>query len=406
MVSVNRSSREFALHPLDADIAYSALPMEGSFARRVLERRVAAWYQSTRCLPPWRSVMDVENHRLAFQHHLRAGDYDECARVLDQIGDFLTGRGSVREVIGMHMAIGDHLQDSDALLAHLIGYGLAQRIGGLAEEAIPPLEQAVALAERTGDQRQLARALLFLGGALRSLRRSGQAIEMLARAVEIANEIKDSDFQARALLDLSLSHTYLGQAHAALEVANQLQQLASRTGDPMTLGQAGDARSVAYIVAERWDDAFSAAGQAIDAYTPAGIPESLCYPNNVRGIARLGQGRIDEALVLLARARAAGSAGESPRAEGLALYNLAWAHWMAHRYDATADAAQQAVEVFGRAGSADVTASEELARAAAAMLEGDKQAARAALTQAAEASRGNADLAPAGWLLAEAARMG
>lgn len=42
MVSVDHSSRKFALHPLDADIAYAALPMEGSFARRVLERRVAA----------------------------------------------------------------------------------------------------------------------------------------------------------------------------------------------------------------------------------------------------------------------------------------------------------------------------------------------------------------------------
>jgi tetratricopeptide (TPR) repeat protein len=405
MVSVNRSAREFALHPLDADIAYAALPMEGPGSRRVLERRVAAWYESRRCPPPWRSVTDVVNHRLEFDHRLRAEDYDECAFVLDQIGEFLTTRGSVREVVDMHQAIGDHLHDDVGLLAYLVGYGRARHIGGPFKEAIQPLQQAVTLAERTGDKRQLARALLSLGDVFRALRRLHEAVETLRRAADVASELGNSYYEGLALLTLSLSHTYLGQVPEALKVAAQLERLARDSADPEILGHAGDARSVAYIVAERWDDAFSAAGHAIDAYTSAGIRDALGYPGNVQGIARLGQGRIEEAVALLTRARTNGATGESPRAEGLCLYNLAWAHWMAPRFDAAENAALDAFEAFSRAGSPDVAASEELARAATAMVKGDKQTAGEALTRAAEASRGNPDLSPAGWLLAEADRL-
>lgn len=276
---------------------------------------------------------------------------------------------------------------------------------GLLEEAIQPLEKAVTLAEQTGDMRQLMRALLFLADVLRSLRRPEQAVEMLARAAETAKEIGDSSYQEQALLTLSLTHTYLGQVPAALEVADQLQRLASDTGDPLPLGGACDARSVAYVMAKRWDDAFTAAGQAIDIYTSAGIHHVSGYPGNVQGIARLGQGRIEEAVALLTRASAYGSAGEFPRAEGLCLYNLAWANWMARRYDAANEAAQQAVEVFRRIGGPDVAASEEFVRATAAMLEGDEHTAGMALTRTAVASRGNSDLAPAEWLLAEADKL-
>src|SRR6185437_15152551 len=141
-----------------------------------------------------------------------------------------------------------HLHDDDALLAHLVGYGHARLIGGPVEEAIQPLEQAIALAERTGDKRHLARALGELGDAFRALRRSDRAVEALVRAADIANEIGDGDYQAMALLALSLSHTYLAQVPMALEVANQLERLARERADPFILGQAGDARSAAYIV--------------------------------------------------------------------------------------------------------------------------------------------------------------
>ncbi len=405
MVSVDRRSREFLLHPLDADIAYRALPTEGPFSRRVLERRVAAWFERNRSLPPWRSVSDVANHRLEYQHRLRAGDYDDCAVILDEIGGFLIWRGSTREVTDMHLAIRDHLRDKVAILAHLIGYGQARHIGGPTEAAIQPLQDAITLAERIGDKRQLERALLSLGSVFRGLRRLPEAVEVLSRAVAVAVQTGNVLQQSGALLSLSLSLTYLGDVAAALNLADQLSGLADKSGQPLILGRAGDARSAAQIVAGRWEEAITAAEQAVRAYEAADAPEHRGYARNTQAIGLLGQGRIAEAVELLNRARVDGSGAGSPRAEGLCLYNLAWAYWTAREYDAAADAARAAVEVLRRSGGLDLEAGENLAAAAAAMVDGDKAAAGAALGGAVIAAQGNSDLAPAQWLQTEAARL-
>jgi len=405
MVSVDRRSREFGLHPLDADIAYAAMPEEGLIGRRNLERRVAAWYERNRVPPPWRSVADVTNHRRMYEHLLRAGDYDACAFVLDEISEFLIWHGSSHEVISMHHAIQDHLQDQAALLAHLVGYGHALDRGGSLEEAIQPLQQAVALAERTGDKRQLERALLALGDALKDVHQLREAVEVLGQAARIAREIGNSLHQAHALLELSLSLTYLGEIPAALEVADQLELLAGEDGKPLILAQAGNARSAAYIAARRWADAISAAERAVHDYEASDMPGLVGYVRNTHGIALLGQGRVDEAKLLLNRAWIDGVDVQYPRIEGLSLYNLAWAHWMTGQHNDALDAARKAVEALRRSGGTDLEASEKLARAAAGMVEGDERAARLALAGAAKASEGNADLVPPEWLLAEAARL-
>ena len=405
MVAVDRRSREFGLHPLDADIAYSALPADGPLSRRVLERRVAAWFELNRAPAPWESVTDVAGHRLAYEHRLRAEDYDHCAYIWDEIGEFLIWQGSIREVLGMHLAIADHLQDRAARLAHLVGYGQAKHVGGPLEEAIEPLQRAIVLAEEIGDQRQLQRSLFSLGDAFRDLRRLREAVEVLERAAAISGAIGDVLHQSHALMCQSLALTYLGEVPAALELAARLQQLADQTGEPLVRARASDATSAAYIVSERWAEAIAAADRSVQAYEESGIPEALGYARNVQGIGLLGMGRRDEAIELLDRARADGTRVETPRAEGLCLYNLAWAYWTSGDLPAARDAALRSVEAFRRSGGADLDASENLAAAAAAVLDGDNRSASAALVNAVRAAQGNTDLAPARWLLAEAARL-
>lgn len=405
MVSVDRRSKEFGLHPLDADIAYAALPEQGPRGRRELERQVAAWYRNSRFPPPWRSLGDVANHRREYDHLLRAGDYNECALVLDEISEFLIWQGSSRELIGMYLSITDHLDDDAARLAQLVGYGQALDHHGPLEAAIQPLRQAAALAERVGDKRQLERALLTLGDAFRDLRRLPEAVEVLASAADIARESGNKLHQARALLQLSLSLAYLGEIPAALEIADRLEDLADDDNRPVILGQAGNARGVAYVAAGRWADAIEAAEQAAAGFKASDMPFLLGYARITHGIALLGQGRIDEARDLLDRASIEGADFQSPRIQGLSLYNLAWAHWMTGRHDDALRAARHATEALHHSGGADLAASEQLAGAAAAMLAGDTEAARLALGGAADASHGNADLVPSQWLLAEATRL-
>ena len=405
MVSVDRRSKEFGLHPLDADIAYAAMPEEGPIGRRSIERRVAAWYRMNRFPPPWHSVAEVVNYRREYEHLLRAGEYDECAFVLDEISEFLIWYGSSHEVISMYRVIQDHLNDKVALLAHLVGYGHALDRCGPLEEAIQPLQKAVRLAEQLGDKRHLERALLSLGDVLRSLQQLREAVEVLRRAADIARETGNNLHEAYALLQLSLSLAYLREVPAALETADQLEHLANAENGSLISAQANDARSAAYVAARRWEDAISAAVRAVQDYQASSMHEMLGYVHNAHGIALLGQGRVDEARSLLDRARTNGADVQSPRIQGLSLYNLAWAHWMAGRHSDASHAAHRAMEALRRSGGPDLEASRQLADAAAAMLAGDMEAAWLALDGAANASHRNADLVPSEWLVAVATRL-
>jgi tetratricopeptide (TPR) repeat protein len=405
MVALDRPTREFALHPLDADIAYSALPAAGPFSRRVLERRVAAWYEHVSAQPPWRSLADVAAQRTAFEHRLRAGDYDACAFILDDVGEFLALSGSSREVAGMHFALEGHLTDDAAILADMVSFGLARHISGPYQEAIEPLTRAAALAEELRDLPHLSRALLSLGDTLRAMRRMPEAVDVLLRAADVSSQLGETEHQGHVLLCLSLTYTYLGREAEAMATAERIVRLADETGEPTIRGRAGDALSLAHAVAGRWEQAYRAGGEAIAAYEEAGNVEALGYARNVRGISLTAVGKLAEAVAEFERAGADAVRAETPRAEGLCLYNLAWAHWTRRDYRAAATAARDAVDAFRRAGGADIDASEHLAAAATAMTSGQPAAARAALAAAAGAAHGNSDLVPGDWLLSAAAAL-
>jgi tetratricopeptide (TPR) repeat protein len=405
MVSVDRHSRRFGLHPLDAQIAYAALPNQGSMCRQDLERSVAAWYAENCSPPPWRAVVDVANHRRVFEHLLRAEEYDKCAFILDEIGEFLIWRGSSREVLSMHLEIRSHLHDEAALLAHLVGYGFARDRSGPMEEAIEPLQQAIALAERIADPHKLERALFCLGEVYRDLRRLDEAVEVLTKAASLAGEIGDRVQQGHSLLQLSLAFTYLGNVSAALEVADELEQLADADCEAQILAQVNNARSAAYVVAERWTEAAITAKQAVRGYEIYAIPEIVGYARNTQGIALLAVQHIDEAISVLNLALADGANVQSPRNEGLCFYNLAWAHWKAGRFGTARHNAQAAVEAFRRSGGPDLAAGEGLVSAITAMIEEDRDSAISALNKAARASQDNSDLVPAKWLEEEADRL-
>jgi tetratricopeptide (TPR) repeat protein len=405
MVSVDRRSKEFGLHQLDAEIAYAAMPQDGPIGRRNIERRVAAWYRVNRFPPPWNSLAEVANYRREYDHLLRADEYDECSFVLDDISEFLIWYGSSHEVISMYRAIQDHLNDKVALLAHLVGYGHALDRCGPLEEAIQPLQKAIRLAEQVGDKRQLVRTLLSLGDVLRCLQHLREAVEVLRRAAGIARETDDNLHEAYALFQLSLALAYLREIPDALETADQVEHLASEENRALISALANDSRSAAYAAARRWSDAIGACVQATQGYQASNMHEMLGYVHNIHGIALLGQGRIDEAGSLLEQARMDGADIQSPRIQGLSLYNLAWAHWMKGQHNDAWHAARRAMEALRHSGGADLEAGKQLVDATAARLAGDTEVARLALADAANASHTNADVVPSEWLIAEAAQL-
>ncbi|MFE5238778.1 MULTISPECIES: trypsin-like peptidase domain-containing protein [unclassified Streptomyces] len=408
MLSVDRASRTLALHPMDADLAYGAMAREGSLGRRAVERRAAGWYASI--APPredWRTLDDIRPHRRAFDHLVRAGDMNEAALLLGSISEWLVWHGSVLAAISLHMTLEGHVTDDRARLAHLIGLGHARLSGGPMADAVGLFTEAAGLAERLDDRPSWQNALFGLGDTHRQLGSLDAAVEPLARAGELAHELGDSEAEVHAFLSLSLTHSYLGEGTAALAGADRLYTHARASRDTLTEARSWNARSIALLVLRRWEDAVTAGGEAVRAYREADSLEAVAYALNAQGIALIATGRTAEALTALGGALDEASKMENPRAEGVCLYNTAWAHWTEARYAEAAEAAERSAASLQLAGAVEAAAAQALAEAAGALAltPPGPAAAADALVRAAQGTGRNVEMVRPAWLVEEAERL-
>ncbi|MET9886432.1 tetratricopeptide repeat-containing serine protease family protein [Streptomyces sp. NPDC006430] len=406
MLSVDRASRSYALHPMDTDLAYGALPEEGVLGRRSLEQRAADWYAHV--APPradWRGLDDVQAYRREFDHRVRAGDVDGAALVLGTIGEWMVWHGSVLAAISMHLKVEGRVGDERARLAHLISFGHARLSGGPLPHARELFTRAAELAERLGDRRALQNAMFGLGDAYRQLGRVEDATDPLARAGALAHENGDAEAEAHAVLSLSIAHSSLGEGEAALAGADRLAELAVASGDRLTEARSWNARFTALLSMGRWEETIAAGDEAVRAYREAGIKEATGGALNAKGLSLLALGRTEEALMSLEAALREASEMENPRTEGMFLHNTAWAHWTAGRYGRAADTAERAAASLQRAGAAEAAAAQALAEAARARAQPDLRAAADALSRAAASPGRNAETVRPSWLAAEARRL-
>ncbi|MFD7326556.1 trypsin-like peptidase domain-containing protein [Streptomyces sp. NPDC059875] len=403
LLSVDRRHRTFALHPMDADLAYGELPEDGPTGRTAVERRIADWYANT--APPraaWRTADDVRPQRRQFDHLVRAGDFDAAATVLGEMGEWLVWQGSVLGVISMHLAIDGRLSDDRARLAHLGSFGHARLTAGPMEHALELFTEAAGLAQRLGDLRALQNAQFGLGDAYRQLGRLDAAVGPLARAGELAHENGDMEGEVHAILSLSLAHSSLGDGETALAGADRLAELGRASGDLLTEARAGNARTIALLTLGRWEETLTAADLAVRAYRASGVPEGINNALNAQGIALLALERVGEAVTMLKAALDEALLTESPRSEGVCLCNLAWAYWRDGRYAQAAETAERASVSLRIAGAAEAEAAQALAEAARARAVPHPRAAADALVRAAGALGSNVEVVGPSWLVAQA----
>uniref|UniRef100_A0AAU2V3C6 Trypsin-like peptidase domain-containing protein n=1 Tax=Streptomyces sp. NBC_00003 TaxID=2903608 RepID=A0AAU2V3C6_9ACTN len=405
LVSVDRAHRTFALHPLDAEIAYGRMPQDGPHRRQAVERQIASWYgRRARPRGTWRTLEDIEPQRRRFDHLVRSEDYDDAARVLCEISEWLVWHGSVLAAVSMHLAVEGRIRDERVRLAHAVAYGHARLSAGPMEQAARLFTEAAALAERLGDRPALQNALFGLGDTHRQLGDQGATIEPLTRAAELARELGDTEREAHALLSLSLAHSYLGDGESALTGATRLTELAAAGGDLLTIARAGNARTIALLTLGRWQETADAGAETARAYRAADSQEAIAYALNARGLALLALDEPAQAASALEEARHEASLMENPRAEGVCLLNLAWAYWCDARYDRSATTADRASAALQIAGAVQAEAARALAEAARS-LPTDPHEAAEALTRAAAALDGNAEVVAPGLLLEHARRV-
>ncbi|MEV0196887.1 trypsin-like peptidase domain-containing protein [Nonomuraea sp. NPDC050691] len=403
LVGVDRTTRTFALHPMDADLIYARLPAE---RQRELDAQVASWY-AAEAVPEadWRSLNDVTFQRYEFEHRVKAGDFDAAARVLGSFDEFLIFQGSVAAAVWMHTQLEGRLTDPEAMAMHYLGLGIARIRGGPFSQAVTLLEQAFEVAAEIGDLQRQQRSLLQLGKAHRQQRQAPKAVTTLTLAIAIARENEDWVHEAHALLGLCLTHCYAGDAALARAVADELDELVGRHPDDLLRGRAADARSIVCLVSEDWQGAIDACERALLTYERSGIPEAVGYVRSIEGIAHLGLGLVDEAIQIFLLGRHEGAKVETIEVEGLCLFNLTWAYWRAGRVPEVVATATEAADLLEQWGGMDALAARALAEAAGALAEGDTAATAHHLRRTAEAARGNAELIPPAWFAAEADRL-
>ena len=408
LLAVDRRRHTVALHPLDADIAYGELSKAALLGRETVERHIASWYAGQAGpAGEWRTLDELEPLRRQFNHLVRAGDYDAAARVLAGFSPWLVWHGSVLIAVSMHLAVHGRIGDERVRLDHTIGYAHARLSAGPMEEAVELFAGAVGLAESLNDQVALQSALFGLGDAERQLGRLGAALAPLARAADLAHELGDGAGEMHSLLSLSLAHSYLREGGPALEIADRLSVPAAATGDPLARARAGNARTIALLTLGRWAETIEAATGTVRDYRAAGSREAVAYALNAQGLALLALDAPPQAVAVLEEARHEAMLMENPRAEGVCLLNLAWAHWRDGRPGQSAETADRASTALDIAGAAQAAAARALAEAARALAAqpAEPEQAVAALYRAAAALDGNAEIISGSWLTEQANRL-
>lgn len=393
LVGLDRASRRVSLHPMDADFAYQELARREGGLRQTLEQRAAGWYTATGLASSaWHTVDDVASQLLAFEHWMRAGDYDNAARVLVETADFLLWHGSVGRVEAMHESLTGHINDPTLRLRHAVCLGHVLMFKGPLREAVGVFEQALKLAETMPEAAHKMEVLELLGDAYRYSGQLDKAVETLRYAIDLVRQLHDPHREAVALLRLGLTQVYRHDAAGALAVCEEIERLAEMSDSDQDRARAVDLRGLLAFRTGRFQLAIDMAEQGIDRYSNAGAVDVIGYIHNIKGMSCLALGRFDEALRAFDAGQATGAAIESSRLEGICHYNRAWARWLAGRADAAVDAASKALEALEQHGVSDAEAAKSLSNGLRAVLAGEQGTAIRGLLEAVHAGGRNADL--------------
>lgn len=222
-VERNRKQKVYALHRLNQSYVYSQVPAEGEQGRSALHRYAAAYFQQTAMpLAEAKELADLNPQLAAISQHLLAGEYAAAAADLD---------------VPLSPA---------ARLLNLRGLGRARLALGDPRGAEFVLNQALALAQASGDTSREADVLHELGNAEASGSYK-RAHKFFQAALDIHRRLADRTGEGNDLCGLSTSYwsqaDYTEAARCAREAARVHQAAGNKIGEANALCCLGYART-------------------------------------------------------------------------------------------------------------------------------------------------------------------
>lgn len=352
--AVTYDARQFSLHPLDSQYAYSQIPEQGeSYSRPAMHWQASQFFaklqQRFESDPKWTSIEDLEPHLQEFYHLVRANQHDRAADVLAAIDPaYLQVWGYYRLVIELREQLLGRLKHPDRITFNFDLLGSAYCNTGMPEKARACFEQALAgyrsghhLAAEGSACNGLGMAYLLLGDyrqvedfyrqALVIARRTNaiyleanclnglgdleirrgdprRAIEYLSEALQLNRLIPDRRAEGINLGNLGTAHRMLCDTPNALQLHTEALAIANEVGDRMRRGihlcslgrdhtDLGEmTQSLAYL-----DEAVQIARDVVDRERECLILGDLGYTRTRRGYVSGASTAITEALALADR---------------------------------------------------------------------------------------------------------
>lgn len=212
MVSVDRQKGVVALHPIDADLAYSHLS-----DATALEARAAAYYAAHAPAAP-QDLDAMQPHLLAFDHWLRADDpFAAYAQVGEAGMAALLRWGQGQRVVTMRRQLVGNLDDPVAEAVNLYGLAVAYQAVGLFQEAIACYGRVLVLPD--AEPSVVVRCWIGIGDIYRSLEQYGAAIQHYRRALGVSRDID-------ALVGLAAIYTEINDVGASRHYIHEALELA------------------------------------------------------------------------------------------------------------------------------------------------------------------------------------
>ncbi len=235
-VSVNRTTGEYSLHPIDRKYTYSHLPDDeelGKYNRRNLELRAADFYLGIRKpQSEWQSLTDLAPQLAEFEHRVCARDYDNACQLLRLIDyDYLYMWGHFAQLVALQEKLRGRPMRDSLVLANLDSLGRTYHVLGQFQQSIACYEQALSIAREIGDREYQAICLDRLGVVNRTLGQNAQAIGLLEDALTITRLIGDRRWEGVCTGDLGRAHHALGQLGQAIALYEDGLAIAQETSD-------------------------------------------------------------------------------------------------------------------------------------------------------------------------------
>jgi tetratricopeptide (TPR) repeat protein len=391
LASADRESGTIWLHPIDREFAYSQISEKSAHNRRALERRAAEYYRQIRApRERWNTIADLQPQLWEIEHLMRARDYDEAAEVLSEIEvEYLIHLGHARHVLALRTRLEGRIESRRLQLLHMFGLGCTYRFLGPVSKAIEYLQEAKKLAD---DRDTLRRVLLYLGEAYRRIGKLDDTISCIRQALATSPEGGDQREEMECFQQLGLAYLYKGNVRQALIYAELLMGISRRTGDIASTASAHDVFSLAYLVSGRWKNAGSHAEEGVRLFGQLHQHDTAGYLLNVQGLARFGERRVDEAIACFEQCRSLARHIDSPRLEGMCLFNLAYIQNATREVTPALENAGQATRLFSSLGAPETPATEFLADAIRASAVSDRAVEARALLACARSSGDQPDL--------------